>query len=115
MLPVSDDTIRCDFCGAPNPVCEYPVAQAISAASPATGRTLDYGDRAWAACETCAALVDTDRFGDLLERSLQAAPSPPGDPSDPLAGFARAGLREQRAELFAQVAVSHGPRRPLAG
>ncbi|WP_336923519.1 hypothetical protein [Aquipuribacter sp. SD81] len=106
---------RCAFCLAADAVAEYPVSTAISTTSPVSGRTVDHGTRPWPACGSCADLVDGDRFGDLLERSLALAPRPDADPSDPLAGFARASLREQRADLFAQVALSHGPRRPLGG
>lgn len=106
---------RCDFCDVAEPVCEYPVSTAVATTSPVTGRTDDRGDRPWAACETCAALVDADRFGDLLERSLAQAPERGLDRSDPMYGFAKASLREQRADLFAQVALAHGKRRPLGG
>lgn len=106
---------RCSFCQAPDPVGEYPVGVGISTTSPVSGRTDDRGDAPWAACAACAQLVDGDRFGDLLERSLAQAPEPATGRSDPLYGFAKASLREQRADLFAQVAVSHGPRRPLGG
>lgn len=106
---------RCSFCQAPDPVCEYPVSAAVSTTSPVSGRTDDRGDGPWAACGACTELVDDDRFGDLLERSLAQAPEPAAERSDPLYGFAKASLREQRADLFAQVAVNHGPRRPLGG
>ncbi|WP_380167805.1 hypothetical protein [Jannaschia sp. R86511] len=104
---------RCDFCDASDPVGEYPVSAPVATTSPVSGRTDDRGDRPWAACQACADLVDADRFGDLLERSLAFAPEPAADRSDPLYGFAKASLREQRADLFAQVALVHGPRRPL--
>jgi|GEM_PF-5650970 len=106
---------RCSFCQAPEPVGEYPVSAVISTTSPVSGRTDDRGDGPWAACEACAELVDGDRFGDLLERSLAQAPEPSAGRSDPLYGFAKASLREQRADLFAQVALSHGRRRALGG
>lgn len=107
------DDPRCDFCDASDPAWEYPVDVQVRTTSPVSGRTFDYGDRPWAACDVCAALIDEDRFGDLLERSLDAARRPEASPSDPLYGFGRAAMREQKAELFAQVATSHGPRRPL--
>ncbi|MFC5381635.1 hypothetical protein [Aquipuribacter nitratireducens] len=108
-------TPTCDFCQAADAVCEYPVSTGIATTSPVSGRADDRGTRPWAACEACAELVDGDRFGELLERSLAVAPRPDVAGSDPLFGFAKASLREQRADLFAQVALSHGPRRPLGG
>ncbi|WP_440901287.1 hypothetical protein [Actinosynnema sp.] len=103
----------CAFCHAGVAVAEYPVTAPVATTSPVSGRTEDHGTRPWAACATCADLVDADRFGDLLERSLALAPRPDDGPPDALHGFARASLREQRADLFAQVALAHGPRRPL--
>lgn len=107
-------TAVCDFCSAAEAVWQYPVTADIATTSQLSGRTFDYGRRPWVACDTCALTIDEDRFGDLLEHSLRHAPRlkdvPEGDPRH---GVAMAAMRSQRADLYAQFATSHGPRRPL--
>ncbi|MFF0262586.1 hypothetical protein ACFYR2_27655 [Streptomyces microflavus] len=63
--------IPCDFCTGQDAAVAYPCADfSLSIAGDERARALYLGD--WSACRACAALVDTDRWGELRHRSLAA-------------------------------------------
>jgi hypothetical protein len=70
----------------------------------------------WAACDSCADLIDADCFGDLLDRSIHHGPQlhmrllPTG-----VARAATAAMRAVKAEIYAAIASQHGPRQQIRG
>lgn len=91
----------CDFCSAPNPRWGY---KADNFASPAgfdvpSGTEFAYGSAGgWAACDTCADLIDADDFDALLRRALDHinATRPPLPPE------LDAGRRIHLSSIYAQ-------------
>lgn len=63
--------IICDFCGVKNPQRTYLCApfNMITIAG-----IEQWSDNAWAACNTCAELIDNDRWDALVNRSLKTLP-----------------------------------------
>lgn len=63
--------IICDFCSAGDPPRKYLCA-------PFRMMTIfgieQWSDNAWAACNTCAELIDNDRWDALTQRSLKSLP-----------------------------------------
>lgn len=103
----------CDFCSTPNPAWEYPVSRDIVTTAPISGRSIDYGNEAWAACDTCSTMIEEDRWGDLTERLLKIGPRLNLPGHDPRHAIAEKALREQKAELHALLALHRGPRQPI--
>ena len=106
-------TALCDFCNAPGPEWEYPVSGQITTTSPLTGRPLGYGDEPWAACSLCAAMIDEQRYGDLLERTIRLGPKPGTEFDRPHAEIGNQAIREQKAELYAAFSILRGPRQQV--
>ena len=82
----------------------------ITTTSPLTGRPLDYGDEPWAACSLCAAMIDKQRYGDLMERTIKLGPKPGTEFDRPGAEIGNRAIREQKAELYAAFSIFRGPR-----
>jgi hypothetical protein len=62
----------CDFCSSENVVKRYPAAD-FTAPAPFSNHVLEQvsmGD--WAACPTCASLIDRGQWNTLLNRSIDS-------------------------------------------
>ena len=67
---VSDDLV-CDFCSDPHPIHTFEAEDnLLMHKAPGFPEMRSRGG--WMACEACKAMIDTERWNDLLERSVDA-------------------------------------------
>jgi hypothetical protein len=107
------DDIVCDFCGARRPAWEFPMSGGDDTGT-SIGRVTVLVADPWAACDACADLIDADRFGDLLDRSMRNGPPLNlGLMSTEMISAATTAARALKAQMYAAIANQHGPRHPI--
>ena len=106
MRSMTNANLQCDFCSAPGPVWRYPARSFIAYCAPnIAGESVG----AWAACDKCHVLIETDDRGGLAQRSLNELIV-----KHPEARAAAAVLYEQLVELHQQfLANRSGPAVPI--
>ncbi len=65
--PFQPNVLKCDFCSS-TPI--YKTYDATPIRVEAEDSTVHFIDTGWAACATCAALIDNDHWDELTDRSV---------------------------------------------
>ena len=91
---MTNTSLQCDFCSAPSPVWRYPARSFVAYCAPnIAGESVG----AWAACDQCHVLIETDDRRGLAQRSLDQLIL-----KHPEASLAAAVLYEELAQLHQQ-------------